>query len=298
MHQIVKLFTALPTICCIIGLASPLQAQVVKTEKNFIQGGHSGAWYDVTEPGHGIFIEVMDDEGSPTGKSVFAAWFAFHNDEQIWLIAQGDVIKESDGYAAVLDMGIYEGDEFPPDYDPRQTIRRSWGDAVLTFTGCDEAHIMWDTTRTGFKDGELDLHRLTTISGSGCIPNLGGDTVADDHGDTWDTATYLTDLSTAQHSLDATLEVKGDVDVFAFTLTGTRNLQFYTFGPVDLDTVGTLYKIVNFKEVKVAEDDNGTDLHGFKLEEQLSAGNYTLHVSGKNDNVKGDYRLWYQMGSG
>lgn len=296
MRQLCKQSVSLAATCCFLALASP--AQAADTPKNFIQGGHSGAWYDITRPGHGLFIEVMDDETSPTGKSVFAAWFAFHNDEQIWLIAQGDVIKEIDGYAALLEVGIYEGDEFPPAYDPRETVRRDWGDMVLTFTGCERAHVMWDSTRPGFQDGELNLQRLTSIAGAGCIPNFGGDNVDDDHGDTWDTATFLTDLGTSQRWLEAQLEVKGDIDVFAFTLTGNRSLQFYTFGPFDIDTVGTLYKIVNFKEVKVAEDDNGTGLLGFKIEAQLGAGTYTLHVSGKNDNVKGAYRLWYQMGGG
>ena len=298
MRHLCKQFTVLATLCCCLVLATSVQAQVVRNEKNFIQGGHSGAWYNLAAPGHGLFIEVTDDDDSPTGKSVFAAWFAFNDDEQIWLIAQGDVIKQSDGYAAMLDVGIYDGDEFPPNYNPSHTIRRSWGKIVLTFTGCDEAHIVWDATRPGFADGELDLRRLTTVSGTGCIPNLGGQTAADDHGDDWQSATFLTDLSASQHSLDARLEVKGDVDVFAFTLSSTRNVQFYTFGPVDLDTVGTLYRIVNFKEVKVTEDDNGTSLKGFKIEAQLGAGSYTLHVRGKNDNVKGDYRLWYQLSSG
>ena len=265
MRHIIKSFTVILAICT-IALTGPLQAQAVKTEKNFIQGGHSGAWYDVSKPGHGLFIEVMDDEDSPTGKSVFAAWFAFHDDQQIWLIGQGDVIKESDGYTALLEVGIYEGNEFPPDYDPLDTIRSDWGEIVLTFTGCDEAKVMWDATSPGFEDGELELRRLTTIAGSNCIPNLGGEAADDDHGDSWDTATYLTNLGTTQRSLDAKLEVKGDVDVFAFTLTGTRTVQFYTFGPSDLDTVGVLYKVVNFKEVKVIEDDNGTGLQGFKIE--------------------------------
>lgn len=298
MCHIVRSFTTLLALCSTILLSGLAQAQVVRTEKNFIQGGHSGAWYDVAQPGHGLFVEVMDDAGSATGKSVFAAWFAFHDDQQIWLIGQGDVIKESDGYAALLEVGIYEGNEFPPDYRPNETIRSDWGEIVLTFTGCDEAQVLWDATGPGFEDGELELRRLTTISGTGCIPNLGGEVADDDHGDNWASATYLTNLGTTQRSLDAMLEVKGDIDVFAFTLTSTRNVQLYTFGLDDPDTVGTLYKIVNSKEVKVTENDNGTGLLGFKIEEQLGAGSYTLHVRGKNDNVKGSYRLYYQLGDG
>jgi hypothetical protein len=298
MCHIVKSFTTLLALLSTIVLSGLAQAQVVKTEKNFIQGGHSGAWYDVAQPGHGLFVEVMDDAGSATGKSVFAAWFAFHDDQQIWLIGQGDVIKENDGYAALLEVGIYEGNEFPPDYRPNETIRSDWGEIVLTFTGCDEAQILWDATGPGFEDGELEMRRLTTISGTGCIPNLGGEAADDDHGDSWASATYLTNLGTTQRSLDAMLEVKGDIDVFAFTLTSTRNVQLYTFGLDNLDTVGTLYKIVNSKEVKVTENDNGTGLLGFKIEEQLGVGSYTLHVRGKNDNVKGGYRLYYQLGDG
>ena len=284
----------LPALLMALLCSISTNAAAADTESvnNFIQGGHSGAWYNVAQSGHGLFIEVLDDSSSPTGKEIVAAWFAYFDDEQIWLLAQGDVIKEGDGFKAYLDASIFEGNDFPPDYDPGQTMESAWGTLVLGFTGCDKAHLEWDSEVTGYGTGELDLRRLTTIADSECIPDMSGEALKDDHGDDWETATYIS-LESQTQAIESWLEEEGDVDVFAFEITASLDVILYTLGPSNTDTFGTLYQIKGNEEVEIAFDDNGSGNNGFMIKENLAPGTYTLHVKGKIKRTTGAYNFYY-----
>jgi len=275
-------------------LAGPAVAQDTGTSGVFIQGGHSGTWYDVTQPGHGLFVEVLDDTTSPTGKEVLAAWFGYFDGRQIWLLGQGDVIPSDGRYVAVLDVSIYEGNDFPPRYDRDQTGATHWGELSLEFRGCDQATLRWESALEGYGAGELALRRLTRMADSQCIPDLGGQTPGDDHGDTWETGTYLTGITGSTRVVEGTLEIKGDVDVFVVTFSEPRELTVYTLGPGELDTVGTLYEVVDYEEEFVVEEDEGSHFGGFMIIESLPAGTYSLHVRGKDDRVRGPYKLFYK----
>ena len=277
-----------------LALASgPSAAQTDDTVFTFIQGGHSGAWFQPAQPGHGLFVEVLDDPGSPTGREVFVAWFAFFNGRPTWIVGQGDVIRNDDGHVAVIEASIYEGNDFPPDYDPNRTVETPWGEMLLSFEGCEQALLEWDSAVPGYGTGSLGLRRLTRIAGSTCDPDLGGSTPLDDHGDTWETGTYLTDLGSATHKRTGSLEQAGDVDVFVFRLTRTSLFNGYTLGPGIVDTVGTLYRISNLEEVELATDDDGSLDGGFLVEQDLPPGDYSLHVRGKDDRAEGTYYFYY-----
>jgi hypothetical protein len=280
----------LMTFLCSISMN--VAADDAETVNNFIQGGHSGAWYNVTQPGHGLFIEVLNDSSSATGKEIFTAWFAFFENEQIWIIAQGDVIKEADGFRAYLEASIYEGNDFPPDYDPGQTTESTWGTLVLSFTGCDKAQLEWDSELAGYGTGELDLRRLTTIADSQCEPDMGGEPSKDDHGDDWGTATYIS-LESQTQVIESWLEEDDDVDVFAFEITVSLDVILYTLGPSNTDTVGTLYQIRGNNEVEIAVDDNSSSNNGFMITKHLTPGTYTLHVKGKMKSTTGPYNFYY-----
>jgi len=225
-------------------------------------------------------------------KEIVAAWFAYFNGEQIWLLAQGDVIKDGDGYKAYLDASIFEGMDFPPDYDPGETMESAWGTLVLSFTGCDKARVEWDSVLTGYGTGELDLRRLTSIAESQCIPDLGGEAGKDDHGDEWATATYIS-LESQTHVIESQLEERGDVDVFAFEISNSLDVILNTQGPSNTDTVGTLYRIDGNKEVEIAFDDNSSLHNGFLIKKILTPGTYTNHVKGKRERTTGPYNFYY-----
>jgi hypothetical protein len=281
--------TALPLL-----LAGPAAGQEAGTSGVFIQGGHSGTWYDVTQPGHGLFVEVLDDTTSPTGKEVLASWFGYFDGMQIWLLGQGDVVDVNGEYTAILDVSIFDGNDFPPRYERDQTVATRWGEIRLQFQGCDQATLRWESVLQGYGTGELALRRLTRIADSACLPDLGGQAPSDDHGDTWATGTYLTGISGSTRVLEGKLEHEGDVDVFVVTLSEPRAFTAYTLGPGELDTVGALFELVNYEEEFLVEEDEGSHFGGFMIVESLPAGTYTLHVRGKDDRVTGPYKLFYK----
>jgi hypothetical protein len=291
-HLTPALLTAV--LAALVLFAGPVTAQNTGKTNVLIQGGHSGTWYDVYQPGHGLFLEVLNDPSSPTGKEVLVAWFAYFDGSQVWLIGQGDVAPLGNGFHAVIDVSIFEGNDFPPRYDPDRTEGSDWGQLDLAFTGCDQATLHWESVVPGYGEGDLNLRRLSQIADSKCIPDLGGEDKADDHGDTWATGTYLTSVDSQVRAIEGELEQSGDVDVFVFSLGQSRTFTAYTLGPTDTDTVGTLYKLVAYEEEEVATDDDGSHFGGFKIVEQLSAGTYSLHVAGKGHAERGPYVLYYK----
>ena len=282
------------SLAALLLLAAPAAALNPGKTNVLIQGGHSGTWFDVYAPGHGLFVEVLNDPTSPTGKEVLVAWFAYFDGLQAWLIGHGDVVPMDGGFHAVIDVSIFEGNDFPPHYDPQQTEGSDWGQLVLAFTGCDQATLHWESVIPGYGAGDLNLRRLSQIADSKCIPDLGGEDKVDDHGDSWGTGTYLTAPGIQAQSIEGNLEERGDVDVFLFTLGASRTFTAYTLGPTDTDTVGTLYRLEGYAEVKVATDDDSSHFGGFMIVEPLTPGTYSLHVAGKGDVERGPYVLYYK----
>lgn len=257
-----------------------------------IQGGHSGGWYNLAQPGHGVFAEVIDQASSPTGKRMVLAWYAYFNNRQVWILAVGDVLQATEGQAAYMTAWIYEGNAFPPSYNPNLTEEIVWGEITMYFIGCDDAVLEWDSVTPGFSDGSLTMQRLTSISDTTCDPDLGGAPNLDDHGDSWPTATSFPPRNTYNDFIDGRHETRNDVDVFLFTLNNAQSMAIFTTG--SSDTAGTLYKITNNQEVEIASDNESGIGHNFLIEASLEAGTYSIHVEPTLVGIYGGYRLYIQ----
>jgi hypothetical protein len=256
-----------------------------------VQGGHSGGWYNLNQSGHGVFAEILDDPSSPTGKRMVLAWYAFFEGRQVWILAVGNVVPDGEGQTAVMTAWIYEGNGFPPDYNPDLTNEIVWGEIRMYFIGCDEAVIEWDSIIEGFGSGSLEVQRLTTISGTTCDPDPGGQP-PDDHGDSWETATAFQQRLTYNDFFEGVHENRDDVDVFIFTLADNQTLAIFTLGPSD--TVGTLYRIENNRETEIATDDDSGIIRNFFIEEDLQSGTYSIHVAPTELGIYGGYRIYIQ----
>ena len=251
----------------------------VSSANTFVQGGHTGGWVDPDQGGHGLFIEVIFDESSPTGLAVVVTWYAYIDGKQTWIVGIGNVEQDGVNQTANISAFIYEGNDFPPLYDPTQTIEIPWGQMTMAFDGCDSALLTYNSTQPGYGAGEINLVRLTTIAESTCDPDLGEDeNKLDDHGNFWQTGTAFThkNLPVTSQSISAKLEYNGDVDVFIITVARKSDVSIFTQGTTD--TMGTLYKLENNGETELATDDNSGDPDNFNIEETLSAGTYTIHV--------------------
>ena len=257
-----------------------------------IQGGHSGNWYNLGQSGHGVFAEVIDAPSSPTGKKMVVGWYAFFEDQQIWILAAGNVTQDGEGQTAVMTAWIYEGNGFPPNYISSALKENVWGEIRMIFSGCDDAVLEWDSVIDGYGSGVLELQRLTTISGTTCDPDLGGIGPRDDHGNTWQTGTTFPERLEYNDSIYGVHENRDDVDVFIFTLADNQTMAIFTLG--SSDTEGTLYRISDNREIEIATDDDSGINDNILIEEGLGQGTYSIHVAATYFGNYGGYTIHIQ----
>jgi len=135
----------------------------------------SGAWFNADHSGHGISVEVLDDE-----RTIFF-WYTYDLDgNPVWLMAQGE-------NSAVLLTGMfipfirieatayyYEGMIFG-EFDPTANSQQEWGTIILDFPywECNSAHMEWHPTMEGFSQGSTDLVRLTSLYELDCEESQG-----------------------------------------------------------------------------------------------------------------------------
>ncbi len=119
-----------------------------------------GTWYDPSQSGQGVTLEVIDD-----GR-VLLYWFTF--DEQgapAWLIAEGHPANRG----VRLFAQTVSGGFFPPNLDPDLITRHDWGTIDLDFQQCDRGSMSWETGFSGFRSGSIPLQRLTGRGTDGCL---------------------------------------------------------------------------------------------------------------------------------
>ena len=128
-----------------------------------IGGCHSGSWYDPTQSGHGVFVELI---GPPQQRIMVAIWYVYVNGKQTWMTALGPV----NGASADLSAQITRGASFPPAFQASDVISEDWGTMRFTAIDADHARWEWTSAQAGFGSGALDLQRLTSHSGYDCGP--------------------------------------------------------------------------------------------------------------------------------
>lgn len=129
-----------------------------------IRNYHSGSWYDPDHSGHGISVEVVDDE------TLVVFWFAYHPDgTPMWLLTEAVI----EGDTATGDAWYFSGMPFGS-FDPGLLGQQRWGTVSLTFLDCHNARLSYDSPMSHggipFGAGEIDLVRLTFIDGLDCTP--------------------------------------------------------------------------------------------------------------------------------
>lgn len=123
---------------------------------------HSGAWFDPSQSGHGLTIEVLPDYRT------VIAWYTFDsNGDAIWLIGSGNAT----GNQINADVSIVEGGVFPPDFDANAIQRNAWGslEFIVDPANCNLSILNWETQHPDFSGpGSMPLTRLTNLSGLTC----------------------------------------------------------------------------------------------------------------------------------
>ena len=118
----------------------------------------------------------------------------------------------------------------------------------------------------------------------GTAPGSGGGE-ADDHGDTFDTATSVSVPSTTAGELEEGKE-DGDRDYFRVVVAAAGTLTVETTGRAD--TYGTLF---DGSRTQLATNDDGGSGTNFRIERQVQAGTYYVEVRGFRPTRTGAYEL-------
>jgi hypothetical protein len=123
-----------------------------------IRPHHSGAWYNPDQVGHGLSIQVLDDERT------IAFWFAYTPEGlPMFLLVDG----VNDGHTVSGPAYYHEGMIWRQ-FDPATLNSAVWGEVSIQFLGCNSAVLSWSSSMEGYGDGQIDLERLTHIAGLEC----------------------------------------------------------------------------------------------------------------------------------
>jgi plastocyanin len=119
----------------------------------------TGAWYDPTQSGHGLFVEVLPEN------RILAWWFTFAPDgTQAWFGNVGTIA----GDTATIDALRTEGGRWIPNFDPANVTQPAWGTLTLRFTDCNHGEVTFSSTVPGWGSGSMALTRLTQPAGLSC----------------------------------------------------------------------------------------------------------------------------------
>ncbi|HJU24440.1 MAG TPA: kelch repeat-containing protein [Casimicrobiaceae bacterium] len=125
-----------------------------------ITAGFTGAWYDPTQSGHGLFVEVL------SGNRFQAAWFAFDpsGKQQAWFNGVGTYVGNT---ATISDVVLPTGGRFIPNFNASSVVRDRWGSLVFTFTDCNHGRVDFSSV-DGYGSGSMNIARLTQPAGLAC----------------------------------------------------------------------------------------------------------------------------------
>jgi plastocyanin len=142
------------------GMAGAITVQAAPAAVN-IGPGFTGAWYDPAQSGHGLFLEVLQNN------SLLAWWFTFNpaGTEQSWF---GGVGTYSGSTATITQVTQTTGGRWIPNFDPSKLTQVAWGSFTFTFTDCNHGRVDFNSPVPGYGTGSMSLTRLTQPAGLSC----------------------------------------------------------------------------------------------------------------------------------
>jgi hypothetical protein len=117
---------------------------------------HSGTYYDPARSGEGFMLQQFAISGSWL---TAVTWFTFDNvGNPMWLLGVGT----AQGGALSFTLLHPTGTQFGDDFLASEVTRTPWGQATLSFDGCDRARLSWQAHDPAYGSGVLSAQRLTT----------------------------------------------------------------------------------------------------------------------------------------
>jgi hypothetical protein len=123
--------------------------------------GRSGSFFDPARDGEGIFVQWLD-----TGQ-VVVIWYTYDPEgNQFWTISGETTINGNSVTASMLYPA--GSTSFGSGFNPAEVDIQPWGTLTLTYSGCNQVRLDYESTVSGFGSGGLDYVRLTSLSGTSC----------------------------------------------------------------------------------------------------------------------------------
>jgi hypothetical protein len=129
-----------------------------------LSGDYSGQWFDRTQSGHGIVVDVQTIGNDQHFVSML--WFVFVDQQPTWLLGTGIAQAGSGadaGKVVVVMNGvtIQHSTAFPIGATPTAA---TWGSIELVFDDSNSGSMRWTSSYPGFNSGMMPLQRLTALA--------------------------------------------------------------------------------------------------------------------------------------
>jgi hypothetical protein len=144
----------------LIGTIAGNGATPPNADQRAINPAFTGNWFDPTQAGHGLMLEVLSDN------RLLAYWFSFDpaGDSQVWF---GGIGTYSDNVATIPLVVLPSGGHWIPNFDSSAIVLQDWGTLKFTFLSCDHGQVEF-TSGLGYGSGSMNLTRLTQPAGLVC----------------------------------------------------------------------------------------------------------------------------------
>jgi hypothetical protein len=139
--------------------ATTAVAQHIPVNPPSIRADLSGSWYNPDQSGHGLMVEILDDQRA------VVAWYTYDAaGAPLWLFGEGAV----QGLELTAELGAFSGGRPPADWEEGDLQSEPWGSVTMSVQSCNLATLSWDSSHPDFESGELELQRLSWIQGQRC----------------------------------------------------------------------------------------------------------------------------------
>lgn len=138
---------------CVFAPSAALSAEFA------VESGLSAHWYSPERSGEGLVLEVLDEEYA------LVYWFTYDEvGHQRWLFDVGTI---SDNEIVFPELTVSRGGKFGPDFDPDEVQFEVAGEAVLSFSSCNDAEFSY----SAFGQAQtIPMTRLSQTMAAGCQP--------------------------------------------------------------------------------------------------------------------------------
>jgi hypothetical protein len=130
-----------------------------------LNGDFSGQWFNPSQSGHGLVIDVTNPDAN-NNRLLVLTWFVYLDGKPTWVQGVG-VPRAGSGPAAnsvivqLNQVGIFKGTSFP--LGAAHASGSLWGSITLTFTDANTGTLSWKSGYPGFGSGSMPIKHFLAV---------------------------------------------------------------------------------------------------------------------------------------